>query len=324
MQRSKQGEGDSEFGVLPAPSQGLEKSSRRWLSTLTLVSALFSLNQTRRRSMNMNMKSQKLNRSIQAVLALGLLGGAGTAAANECAVAAVACALSGNAARVACAAATIEAGANPAADVACAGSVLVGVVGCGDMWTTCPKIKKNPRTVSAGRMGQTAGGSTFEWQCPEGAWRGGAKINRLMGLQVRVGRFGTTSKTYVSSVLASCADGTRHTFIGNGGIDDRPDSFIWRGKTCKIGQMLQGLQAKDSTGITALGGICDPVGKLSVGDKDNVFLGLAPTGTTIGVAGTGKCKEGTYMSGLKVWYNQSVPLKQRYLKGLELLCKTYK
>jgi hypothetical protein len=40
--KSKKSEGGSEFGVLPARSQGLEKSSRRWLSTLTLVSALFS------------------------------------------------------------------------------------------------------------------------------------------------------------------------------------------------------------------------------------------------------------------------------------------
>jgi hypothetical protein len=87
--------------------------------------------------------------------------------------------------------------------------------------------------------------------------------------------------------------------------------------------MLQGLQARDSAGITALGGICDPIGRISVGDRDNVIMGLAPTGT-LGVGGNGKCKEGTYMSGLKVWYNKSVPLGQRYLKGVELLCKTFK
>jgi hypothetical protein len=271
----------------------------------------------------MNTKSKKLNKSVQAVLALGLLGGAGTAAANECLVAAVLCAGSTRSVQVACAAATLEFEANPAADLACAGTVLLGVAGCADMISACPKIKKNPRTVSAGKMGQTVGGPTFEWQCPEGNWRGGAAINRLRAIQVRVGKFGATQKTYVSSARALCADGTMHTFVGNPGLDGAPDSSTWRGRICGRGQMLQGLQARDSAGITALGGICDPIGRISVGDRDNVIMGLAPTGT-LGVGGNGKCKEGTYMSGLKVWYNKSVPLGQRYLKGVELLCKTFK
>jgi hypothetical protein len=269
----------------------------------------------------MNMKSRKLNRSIQAVLALGLLGGAGTAAANECLVASVLCVQAGRGAQAACAAATLEFGANPAADLACGVEVLIGVAGCADMVSACPKIAKSPRTVSAGKMGQTVGGSTFSWECPDGNWKGGSKINRALGVQTRVGKIGT--KQYVTSARITCADGTLHTFVGNPGIDGAPDSSIWRGRTCRRGQMIQGLQARDDNGITAIGGICDPIGLPSSGDRDDIILGLAPTGTP-GANGNGKCKEGTYLSGLRVWYNKSAPLSQRYLKGMELLCKTYK
>jgi hypothetical protein len=273
----------------------------------------------------MNTKSKKLNKSVQAVLALGLLGSAGTAAAADaaCVNAAIVCAGEGRGVQIACAAAAIELEANPLADAACGLAIFTGVFACTTMFNECDKSAKSPRVVSGGTMGRTVGGPAFQWQCPSGNWKGGDKINRALGVQTRIGKIGSAGKTYVTSARMLCADGTMHTFVGNPGLDGAPDSSIWRGRNCGRGQMLQGLQAKDSNGITAIGGVCDPVGKFSVGDKDNVFVGLAPTGS-LGVAGTGTCKEGSYLSGLKVWYNKSATLGQRYLQGMELICKTYK
>jgi hypothetical protein len=71
----------------------------------------------------------------------------------------------------------------------------------------------------------------------------------------------------------------------------------------------------------AMGSVCDYATR-SARDTDNVLTGLTPV-VTGGTVGTGKCKEGAYLYGLKVWYDKAAPLSQRYMKGLELICRGY-
>jgi hypothetical protein len=271
---------------------------------------------------SMSIKIKKLNRSIQAALALGLFGAAGTASANSCTNSALQCVGESAGTILACAAAIAELGANPVADTACVavGAATTGT--CRAMAEDCPDTTRAGTVVSAGTLGAVAGQPAETFFCGNGTSISTYnRVNRVTGVRVRVAKIGALgNQLRVSSLLVTCASGIKN-MIGNGGIDVVGETNTWRGTNCGKSRLAAGLQARAGNGILAVGNLCDYATRSST-DSDNTLTGLAPL-TTGGNVGTGKCKEGAYLYGLKVWYDKAAPLSQRYLKGIELICRGY-
>jgi hypothetical protein len=271
----------------------------------------------------MSIKIKKLNRSIQAALALGLFGAAATASANSCTNSALQCVGESAGTILACAAAIAELGANPITDATCIAAGVATTGTCRAMTSDCPDTTRAGTVVSAGTLGTTTGQPAETFFCGNGTISTSTynRVNRVIGVRTRVARIGAVgNELRVSSLFVQCASGNKN-MIGNNGIDVVGETSTWRGNNCGKSRLAAGLQARAGNGILAVGNLCDYATRSST-DSDNTLTGLAPL-TTGGNVGTGKCKEGAYLYGLKVWYDKAAPLSQRYLKGIELICRGY-
>jgi hypothetical protein len=274
----------------------------------------------------MNTNVKKLNKSILALMALGLLSTAGTASAAvssaQCQELGSACVAESVATGLACAAAIAELGANPAADVGCGVLMTTTSATCKAMARDCPSTNRAGTVVNSGTMGTTTGEPTETFMCGNGTEKSPYnRVNRVQGVRFRMARIGAAGQQLrVSSVRLQCASGLKD-LIGNPGVDGTGESNVWRGDHCGKSRQVQGIQARTGNGFMAMGSVCD-YGTRSAKDTDNWLTGLRPV-VTGGTVGTGTCKEGAYLYGLKVWYDKAAPLSQRYLKGLALICRGY-
>jgi hypothetical protein len=261
----------------------------------------------------MNMKSQKLNRSIQAVLALGLLGGAGTAAANqtdECVAAAAVCAFLVPVDLVGCMAAAAIDIVVPGPAIACGFGSVGTAVECTSAARLC-EFNPNARVpdmVSGGSVGKTTGSPNRTAVCGNG---GGSitfnKINRVVQIGVEKGTVG--GKAYATGLKITCMSGTEYIMGGT------KDTYV--GSLCAKGHAVAGVRFRSSAGgIQGIGRMCDNVVK-QAGDKDDFYATPYPLATA-GARVDRKCKEGTYLYGIRAWSSPS-----GHIIGAELLCRGY-
>jgi hypothetical protein len=199
----------------------------------------------------MNTSIKKLNKSIQAVLALGLLGAAGTASAN-CATSAIQCVAAAAGTDLACAASVVELGANPIADYGCGIAVLGTSGACADMSLSCKKTTRTGTVVPLAAVGIATGTRTAHYTCGNTSAAGSKYnvVNRMRGIRVQLKPFAGKG-TLVSSLQINCAHGT-HTFISNF------SSGGWLSTNCPKSNLIAGARSKrNSHGIMDVAGVCD-------------------------------------------------------------------
>ncbi|NJL18021.1 MAG: hypothetical protein HC938_13430 [Nitrospira sp.] len=234
----------------------------------------------------MKSDSKKLSKSIQAIVALGLLGAATTASAS-CKTDAIGCAANTSGMLLACAAAAEGLGANPVFDYACYTEALAVVGSCNAMAESCSRdtTTNNPLTTSGGAKGTTSG--TKQTITCGNISSTGRYENRVTGFYFK--KDTVNSLTLISSIRMHCSTGGSAVFIGNDGTS----GSTWTGGICGNGRLTQGMKVRSGAYIDGLTRICDTVGFSST-DSDNV----SPSTTFGGTGGTEsqlKCPEGKYI-----------------------------
>jgi hypothetical protein len=259
---------------------------------------------------------RKLPGSIRMVLALGLMGAAFTASAS-CKTDAIGCSVNTGGMLLACAAATAALGSQPVFDYACY-LEAAGVVGsCNAMAESCIQdtTSNNALTTSAGLVG-SATGTKQTFTCGTASGGGSGYVNRVNGIYAK--KMLRSGDTYylVSSIRMDCTKGSA-TFVGNNGVD----GTTWSGGKCANGKLAAGVSFRAGSWVDAIGRICDTV-STSSGTSDNTVS--TPSGDPDGGDRIDKlCPEGKYLFGLNVWYDATLPLASRFVRGVEPLCRGY-
>ncbi|MFZ5636536.1 MAG: hypothetical protein ACOY82_08100 [Pseudomonadota bacterium] len=262
----------------------------------------------------MNVDRKKVSKSVQAILAVGLLGAAATASAS-CRTDALGCAANASGMLLACAAATDALGTIPVFDYACAVEAASASAACIAMAENCGRdtTSNNPATTSAGLVG--SGTLTKQtYTCGTASGGGSGYENRVTGIYAKKMLRSGSDYYLVSSIKMQCAKGSA-IFVGNNGVD----GTTWSGGTCANGKMVQGIAFRAGSWVDAIGRICDTVSYSST-DSDN------STGALVGDPDGGSrvdklCPEGKYVFGLNVWYDNTLPLASRFVRGVEPLCR---
>jgi len=259
-------------------------------------------------------KKTNISKSVRAIVAIGLLGAAATASAS-CRTSALECAAATGGMLGACGAAAAQIGLDPAFDYACpvaamafGGACAAMAEECGDDTTT-----NNPSTSSGGSKG-TVSGTKQTLTCGTIS-SADPYLNRVTGFYFKQDT--VNSKASISAIRMHCSSGATGTFIGNSGTS----GTTWTGGICSNGRLAAGLQVRSDSTVNALARICDPVSYSST-DSDNITA-TPIFGGSAGTLGNLKCAENKYIWGLNVWYDGTLPLDRRVVKGVELLCRGY-
>lgn len=205
------------------------------------------------------------------------------------------------------------------AEVAGCGLELANIVAehavqnCLSMRDKCPRVNTYASTATTTTAKGATSGKKYTFTC--------SGINRVNGVYGRYKDYAPTSSGVeyaLTRLRLTCTDGTNLDFTTNNSTGLFPTTG-WAGGSCGSGRLVQGINGRAGSYIDAAGRVCDRlVAGTEVADSVASQFGDEDGGSAF----SSMCGEHGYVYGANVWvYENSVPVDQRYLGGIQLLCR---
>lgn len=234
---------------------------------------------------------------------------------TTCILEGIACGASGVDAVLGCAAAVVEAGANPVADVACGAGIVGGIAACASMMVSCDTSEAYLEGATLTSLVGTSVGTNVSSRI-YAACDGEDFVQSVVGYVETI-----NGEVRITKIDLHCTD---HKVLEFG----RNDGTSTQELTCDTGELYTGYVASYKNTAQYLAGFsgrCTHMSKMVEGTQNTT----EPEGGNIGQEpGTGlstytiTCPAFTRLRGMQVWTHSglAIPVQSEYIVGIQGVC----